>query len=277
VRQWPSALGHVRQAAALDPRSAGAADRLSVVLLWLRRYPEARAEAERGLTFAPADLALTEDRAMSRLGEGDLAGARAELQDIPPTLDRAALAAYMANFWDLYWALDSAERALVLTLHPSAFDDDRGIWGIVHAELYWLAGDTVRARRYADSARLAFETQLRATPDDYRRHLLHGLALAYLGQRGPAAREGERGFALAQATGEGYMNIPYARHVLARLYIATGDSPHALDQLDSLLARPYVISPAWLKVDPSWAPLTGAQRFEGLIAQPARGTTPPKS
>lgn|GEM_PF-901097 len=268
VGQLAAALGHARQSAALDPRSKEAATRLSYMLLSLRRYPEARAEAERGLTANPADLALTEDRAMSQLGEGDLAGARAVLRDIPPTLDRAALAAYMTTYQDLYWVLDSADRALVLTLRPSGFDDDRGEWGLVHAELYWLAGDTARARGYADSARVAYDAQLRATPDAFYQHLFRGLTLAYLGQRAAAARDGERGLALAQARGQEYYPIPYARHVLARIYIAAGDHPHALDQLDALFATPYFISPAWLRIDPTWAPLRGEPRFERLVAQP---------
>jgi serine/threonine-protein kinase len=267
--QWSAALGYARQATALDPRSSDAAEQLSWLLLWLRRYPEARAEAERGLTIAPADLGLTEDRAMSRLGEGDLAGARAGLRDIPPTLDRGTLVAYVAWLWDLYWALDSADRVLVLTLPPSAFDDDRGNWGMVRAQLYWQSGDTVPARRYADSARVAFDTQIRAAPDEYLTHLYRGLALAYLGQRAAAVQEGERGLALAQATGDGYIPIPCARHLLARIYVATGDHPHALDQLDSLLAKPYFISRAWLRIDPTWAPLRGDPRYERLIAQPA--------
>jgi eukaryotic-like serine/threonine-protein kinase len=272
VGQWAAALGHTRQAVALDPRSAGAAESLSGLLLRLRRYPEARAEAERGLTLAPADLALTEIRALSWLGEGDLAGARAALREIPPTLDRATLAAYVATYLDLYWALDSADRALVLTLPPAAFDDDRGSWGIVRAQLYWLAADTGHARRFADSARVAFEAQLRATPDDYQRHLFRGLALAYLGQRAAAVREGERGLALAQAAGDVSIKILYTRHVLARIYVAVGDHPHALDQLDALLAKPYFVSPAWLTIDPTWTPLHGNPRFERLVAQPA---TPP--
>jgi tetratricopeptide (TPR) repeat protein len=152
--------------------------------------------------------------------------------------------------------------------------DSRGTWGIVRAELYWLAGDPVPARRYADSARVAYETQLRATPNDNQRQLFRGLALAYLGQRAAAVRVGERGLALAQATGDGYVNIPYARYLLARIYVAAGDHPHALDQLDSLLAKPYIISPAWLRIDPNWAPLRGDPRFERLIAQSAAGARP---
>jgi tetratricopeptide (TPR) repeat protein len=273
VGQWAAALGHANQAAALDPRSALAAWRLSLLLTWLRRYPEARAEAKRGLTFAPGELTLIEERAGSLLGEGDLAGAQAALRDIPPTLDRAALAANLASVsFDLYWVLDSADRALVLTLRPTAFDGDRGMWGLVRAELYWLAGDTDRARHYADSARGAFDLQLRATPDDGPGHLHRGLALAYLGQRSAAVREGERGLALSQATGDGYVAIPYARHVLARIYVAVDDRAHAFDQLDELLAKPYFISAAWLKIDPTWAPLRDDPRFERLLAQPATRT-----
>jgi hypothetical protein len=123
-----------------------------------------------------------------------------------------------------------------------------------------MAGDTVQVRRFADSARAAFEAQLRATPGDDVLHRSRGLALAYLGQRAAAARDGERGLALAQATGDGYIYIPDARYELARIYLIVGDHPHALAQLDSLLAKPYYVSPAWLKIDPTWATLKGDPR-----------------
>ena len=60
-----------------------------------------------------------------------------------------------------------------------------------------------------------------------------------------------------------------ARVTLAEIYSRVGDYPHALDQLDSLLAKPFIISPAWLRIDPTWAPLRGDPRYERLIAQPA--------
>jgi eukaryotic-like serine/threonine-protein kinase len=270
---WRGALAHSRQGVALDPRSAAAAQRASLVLLSLRRYPEARVEAERGLSVAPVDLDLTEERAMSLLGEGDLAGAQAGLRNVPPTLDRATLAAYIAQTYNLYWALESADRARVLTLSPLPFDGDRGEWGFVLAELYWMAGDTVHARRYADTALVVFNAQLRATPDVFQQHLFRALALVFLGQRAAGVREAERGFALARATRDEYFAIPYARHVLARLYVEVGDHARALDQLDTLLSRPYFISPAWLQIDPTWERLKGEPRFERLVARPVTSPT----
>jgi hypothetical protein len=41
---------------------------------------------------------------------------------------------------------------------------------------------------------------------------------------------------------------------------SAGSRWHALDQLDSLPAKPYFISPAWLRIDPTWAPLRGDPR-----------------
>jgi tetratricopeptide (TPR) repeat protein len=269
---FETALVHARQAVVLDPRSAAVLDRLSRLLIWMRRYPEGRAVANRGLAVDPTALSLIEDRAMSLLGEGDLPGARSAIRDVAPTLDRGALAAYVANYFDLYWALDSADRALLLTLPPSAFDGDRGAWAIVRAQVYWMAGDTVAARRWADSAKTEFESQLRATPNDFQRQLFHALALAYMGARVAAVRQGEHACVLAQATGDQTASIPYCEHVLARIDVAVGDHPHALAQLDTLLAKPYFVSPAWLTIDPTWAPLKGDPHFARLIAQPA---TPP--
>jgi TolB-like protein/tetratricopeptide (TPR) repeat protein len=270
--RFDDAVAHMRQAALLDPRSVQRADQLSTDLAMLHRFPEARTAAERGLAIDPANLSLIQDRVVAYLGEGNLTGAQAALRDVPATLDHAALVAYMATYNDLYWVLDSAGRALVLTLPPSAFDDDRGTWSIVRAQVYELAGDTARARPFADTARMEIEKQLRGAPADYQRTLFHGLALAYLGSRAAAAREGEHGCALVEATGD-HLAIPYCHHVLARLYLAIGDKPHALAQLDTLLAAPYIVSPAWLTIDPTWAPLKSDPHFQQLLAQPAKPPT----
>jgi hypothetical protein len=62
--------------------------------------------------------------------------------------------------------------------------------------------------------------------------------------------------------------------VLACLYVATGDHADALDQLEAILATPYFVSPKWLTIDPTWAPLKGEARFQQLIAATATSPTP---
>lgn len=62
--------------------------------------------------------------------------------------------------------------------------------------------------------------------------------------------------------------------MLARTYIALGDHSPALDELEQLLRVPYVVSPAWLRIDPNFAPLHGNPRFQRLLAQPVTGTRP---
>ncbi|MGH7674590.1 MAG: protein kinase domain-containing protein, partial [Gemmatimonadales bacterium] len=232
--RWEAALEHFRRAARLDPRSVGTTRGLGFMLLWLRRYSEALQTYDRALALAPAHVSLLEERAMVLLAQGDLAGARAVLRGAPPEVEPTALVAYVALYWDLVWLLDDAQQALLLRLTPSAFDGDRGSWGIVLAQTYALRGDRARTRAYADSARLAFEGQLRATPGDAQRHGFHGLALAHLGRKAEAMGEGERGVALVPVGKDAYTG-PYFQHQLARIYIVLNEPEKALDQLEPLL------------------------------------------
>jgi tetratricopeptide (TPR) repeat protein len=174
------------------------------------------------------------------------------------------LVAYLALYWDLFWVLDEEQQQLLLRLTPSAFDDNRAAWGLCLAQTYALRGEQGQARVYADSARLGFEEQLRVAPEDGQLHLLHGLALAYLGRKGEAVQQGERGLALQPITKNAYGGA-YNQHQLVRIYLLVGDPEKALDLLEPLLKTPYYLSPGWLKIDPTFAPLRGNPRFERLV------------
>jgi tetratricopeptide (TPR) repeat protein len=262
--QWDAGLAHFRQATLLDPRSPAAADRLSRAYLLLRRYPEARAAADRGLVSSPDNLVLHHDRMMSFAGEGDLAGVHDALHKAYGNVDRAALLAYVTNYWDTFWMLDSADVAFAQTLPVAAFDGDRDVWGIVKAELYSWQGDSVRARAYADSARLVFDQQLRQDTTNWQSFLMRALTHAIRGRRSEAIRDRDRGLAGALSTGDEWSSISYAHHIAARVDVALGDRDAAIAELRAVLSKPYFISPAWLRIDPAWDPLRGDPRFEKL-------------
>jgi serine/threonine-protein kinase len=263
--QWEAAVTYYEQGARLDPQSNVTADRLAVADLRLRRYAAAQAAANRAVALQPDNISIREDRAMISLAQGDLAGARAVLHAAPATVDPSALAAYVAEYWDLGWVLDSAQERTLLSLTPAAFDDSRQDWGTVLAEQYALRGDRARARAYADSARMAYESALKATPGDVGLHVEYGLVLAYLGRKADAIANGQRAVALLPITQDA-RDGPYMQHQLARIYLIVGENEKALDVLEPLLKIPYFLSPAWLKIDPNFAPLHGNPRFERLIA-----------
>jgi len=264
--RWGASLEHLAKAGALDPRSANAVRRTAFTLLWMRRYPEARTAADQALALAPTNLSIIERKAMVALAQGDLAGAQAVVRTGLTTAEPAALFAYFGVYWDLYWVLDDAQQQQLLALPPSAFDNDRGAWAIVRTQTYQLRGDQAKARVYADSARVATEAQIRATPGDGQRHVIYGLALAYLGRKAEAIAEGERRVALVPISRDAIIG-PYIQHQLVRIYLVVGEPEKALDQLEPLLKIPYYLSPGWLRIDPTFAPLKGNPRFEWLVAR----------
>jgi TolB-like protein/Flp pilus assembly protein TadD len=265
VNRWDAALEHLAKAGALDPRSIKTARRTGVLLTLLRRYPEATAATARALALAPTNLAVIHARAALALAQGDLPGARAVVKSALTRVDSAALIAYFGNFQDLYWALDDAEQRLLLRLPFSAFDNDRATWGVVLAQTWFLRGDTAKGRAYTDSARIGSEEELRAAPTDPQRHVFHGLELAYLGRKKEALAEGEYAVSSLPMSRDGYDGA-YLQHQLVRIYLLVGEPEKALDKLEPLLEVPYYLSPAWLRIDPNFAPLRGNPRFEKLAS-----------
>ena len=261
---WQASAERYTKANAVDPRSVLNARRQGIALLWLRRYPEADAAFARGLTISPATLLLYTGRAMVRLAQGDLAGARDVIRKVPAEVEPTTLVANLATYWDLFWVLDDNQQRLLLRLPPSAFDDDRGAWGSALAATYALRGDHGRAHAYADSAVSAFEEQIKATPDNPQLYVLQGTVLAYAGRRDDAIRQGKLAVEKLPISKDAYQGA-YIQHQLARIYILVGEPDKALDQLEPLLKIPYYLSPAWLKIDPAFDPLRKNPRFQKLV------------
>jgi adenylate cyclase len=174
------------------------------------------------------------------------------------------MVAYFATYYDLFWLLDDAQRALLFRLSPTYFDDDRGTWGLALAGAHALEGRHVRALAYADSARVAFEAQIAENPENAQLHVLLGTALAYLGRKADAVQEGRRGLEMNPPSVNAFSG-PYFQHQMARIYVLVGEADSALDELEALLRMPYFVTRAWLPVDPTWDPLRRHPGFQRLV------------
>ncbi|HEU4801152.1 MAG TPA: protein kinase [Gemmatimonadales bacterium] len=261
--RWEEALEHFRQAHQLDPRDGLTTYRLARTLLWLDRYQEALAVADDQLALQPTSVAAVQQKAMIHLARGDLATARAVFSDVPRGMDPTGLVAYTSQYWDLYWPLSERQQELLMRLSPSEFSGRDG-WALALAGVHALRGDTVRAMAYADSARAALEERL-AQSDNAEHRVLLGVALAYLGRKDDAIREGRRAAATLPVSAEAFIGS-YIQHQLVRIYILSGEHDLALDRLEPLLQHPYFLSPGWLRVDPAFEPLRGNPRFERLAS-----------
>jgi len=262
--RWDGVEERLSRASRLDPRSALTARRLAAVATCLRNYSVADSAADRAVALAPTNPGMLFLKVLVTLARGDLDSTRAVIRGAAARIDPETLFPFFAVYEDLYWVLDDEQQRQVLTATPKAFDDDRGSWGIVRAELYYLRGDLSQAARYADSARIAFEQQTRAAPEDAQRRVFLGLAKAYLGQKAAAIREGQRGVELLPISRDA-LGGPYIQLQLVRIYLLVGEPERALDQLEPLLKVPSYLSPGWLRIDPTFDPLRKNSRFVKLV------------
>jgi TolB-like protein/Flp pilus assembly protein TadD len=259
-----SATLKLERAREIDPRSASTLVALQQNYILQRRYQEARDVGQAAIALVPGDINIVQWQAMGYLGQGDLKGAR---EVIRAAIDRGnpapAVAAFFGGYQEVSWALEEAERQLLFRLTPAAFDNDRAWWGQTMAIAHWQQGNTALARAYADSSLPATAVQVAASPRDGQTRGLHALMLAYTGKKAEAMTEGKQAVELSVAGGVG--NVNYSMLLLTRIYLAVGEPELAMDQIEVLLRRPYVVTRAWLAIDPTFRSLKGNPRFERMV------------
>ncbi len=263
--KWDEALAKAVRVRQLDPRSLSGARALMALQAFLHHYPESLETGNAALALAPDDLNTIETQASTYLMQGDLAGARAVVAAAPPSVSPPDLVTYFGTYNDLFWMLTDEQQKLLVRLTPSAFDGDRGSWAMVLMQTHWVRGDAALTRVYADSARIELEGQLKAAPGNWQREVLLGLAMAHLGRKEDAIRLGMAGTA-AVPMEKDFSNGPYAQWVLTRILILVGEKEKAIDHLEALLKVPNLVTPAWIRIDPAFAPLKGNSRFDKLAA-----------
>jgi serine/threonine-protein kinase len=266
ARAGSSAAGiaKLERARELDPRSAPTLAQLQQAYTLAHRSDEAIAAGQASLALDPANLNVIEWQSIAHLAKGDLAGARAVARGaIGGQVAAPAVAAFYGGYQEISWALAPEDQAILFRLTPAAFDNDRAWWGQSMAVAYWQRGDLVRARAYADSALPASAAQAAASPADAQVAGLHAVMLAYVGREGQARAETERAMRLVGNGSDA--NAAYVRINHIRALLALGDRDGAVAELERVLAMGYLLTPAWLRIDPTFRTLKGHPGFERLI------------
>ena len=262
-----ASLAKMERAREVDPRSLYALRVLVQYYQQAGRWSDADGAATAALLLVPADVQLLQQQATYRIVSGDLAGARAAVEEaIRAGASAPAVAARFAGFNEMAWVLHETQRQLVFRLTPVAFDGDRAFWGQSLATAAWQAGDTARARAYADSglaetAKQAAAADVSKRPNDAQLHSLHGLMLSYLG-RGAETRA-----AVSRALGAGGDDNQRSYNLLnaARVEVALGSRTKSLEYLAQAQALDKRYNGNWLRLDPTFASLKGDPAFERLL------------
>jgi serine/threonine-protein kinase len=264
--RFDDALARAQQAAKLDPRSIASMRRVPAYLHYLRRYPEELAAWDRALALAPDNLGLIQGKAFAYLSLGELDSVHALVAQKLKTVDTTALLVRFSLYQETMWTLPSELWPKIVKLTPKDFDNDRGHWGLKLGHTYRLMGDTMRARMFGDSAVIAFSKQLHDFPDRAQLRELVARALALAGRKQEAAIQADSALKLRETTNDASIR-PYVLFQAARVFIQSGENERALDLIERLITMPASdITAAYLRIDPSFAPLKGNPRFEKLIA-----------
>jgi len=248
----------------LDPLSERVLATFVRTLVNLGRLDEARRAGEELMALRPESWNGIQWGVGVLEVSGDLAQAKAVFQEAIKEKPITEVLVQFSGFNEQAFLFTDAQRDILFRLTPAAFDNDRAWWGQALSIAARQQGDLVRARAYADSSLATSKLQSDANPDDPQLRALYAVMLAYAGHTDEAIREADQAVASARAGDNS--NGPYARLQRVRVLMAAGQMDKAVDGLEELLGMDYWVTPAYLTVDPTFAPLKGNPRFEKLVA-----------
>jgi tetratricopeptide (TPR) repeat protein len=210
---------------------------------------------------------MIQGKSFGYLSLGELDSVRGLIsQKLKAGVDTTALLVRFSLYQETMWTLPPELLPKIVKLTPKDFDNDRGHWGLKLGHTYRLMGDTMHARMFGDTAVIAFAKQLHDFPDRAQLRELLARALALAGRKQEAAIQADSALKLRETTNDATLK-PYVLFQAARVFIQSGENERALDLIERLITMPASdITPAYLKIDPSFAPLKGNPRFEKLIA-----------
>jgi TolB-like protein/class 3 adenylate cyclase/Tfp pilus assembly protein PilF len=272
---WDETVAYYEQALVLDPRNtellAGAASNYSD----LRKFEAARKLCDRALDILPNDPDVMAFKATVYQGEGNLEEAAKLLREVNAETPSLVVFATKIGQLTLERNLSEALRLLqarVAQYHFGSELEKAAFTGSL-AFTQRLAGDSAGAKITAEQARKTLEPVCKNQPDNDFAATTLSIAYAVLGNKNSALKEAERAIAL-KPSAEYAAYGPGLKENLALIRTIIGENSGAISTLGRLLEIPYhsplygtPVTPALLRLDPTWDPLRADPAFRKLCEE----------
>ena len=268
-------VAYYEQALALDPRNVEVLNDAAWTYATLRQLPAALKLYDRVLDITPNDPNMMAAKAGIYQAEGNLQEAARSLPEINwPFFPWHTFVTKMTqlrlerNYGELI-------RLLQTRLAQFHFDSeiDRATDQVVLALTQHLAGDTAGAKVTAEQARNTLERFYRDQPDSISVMRMLSQAYAALGEKDSALKAAERAVTLVPRDKDP-LGIPSLEENVAVIQTIFGEDSRAISTLTRLLQTPYdspmypfALTPALLRLDPTWDPLRADPAFQKLCEE----------
>jgi TolB-like protein/Flp pilus assembly protein TadD len=279
--RWEEAIDLYEEARRREPRNA----RLVYELAWtqaaMRQWDPAEQAYRDYLALRPTDIIARVALADVALGaRGDTAAARGWIEEIPASNTGPTRPLYLAQL--AHFRRDPASLILAPnTGGPSSFavyprfpDGPLLLW---RARMAWVLGDTAHARELGEGLEEAYltvtplaglETNVMGPGEDHfaaraSQLLLRAWSQVFAGRAADARRTANEAMALALNQMD-EVERTQLEHQRMLIRVVSGDLDGAMESIRFLLARPGMLTPAILRLDPMYDPLRGRADFQAL-------------
>jgi TolB-like protein/class 3 adenylate cyclase/Tfp pilus assembly protein PilF len=270
---WDQSTAYFEQALVLDPRNVELLDFAAGTYATLRQFAAALKLCDRLLDITPNDPQVMAEKASTFQAQSNLQEAARLLSGVNEQTPRY----FFIKITQLRLERNYSEavRLLQAKLAQFHYDSDLGKADdqVRVALMQRLAGDTADAKITAEQARNTLEQLYRNQPD--RAFIAARLSQAYalMGQKDLAVQLAERAITLLPSTKDAVFG-PTSEENLALIQTLIGENSRVISILTQLLQTPYgsdfygtPVTPALLRLDPTWDPLRADPAFQKLCEE----------
>jgi TolB-like protein/Tfp pilus assembly protein PilF len=273
--QWDRSESYLKEAERLDPRNVVLLSQHALSHSFLRRFPEAKQKLDQVLDITPADVDTLATKAAIAQAEGDLPAAAALLSPLHPSADLS-----QALEQQVYQAILQRQPVPMITRLKQLLAKPDPALGFYNGELRFylgwaqeVGGDHATAQESWRQARSELEGLLTEQPENHS--LIADLALTNMGLGDKAAAFAfvEKGIAVVPIEKDA-VDGTIPMEILARVAAQMGEPDRAIAALQKILLVPgsgalaegIPLTPALLRLDPTFDPLRNDSRFQELAA-----------